>query len=218
MLGLHRISPASAADSMSVTAVAAGPTTSSSRWVTPAATSKISPVCTPIEMRSRTFPLPVVTGPRSFSRLRIIAAARTARPAWPSPENINSRASPPNESRSPPSDSAWPSRSVKTSVRIAVSSSAPALPSSESRSESAVKPLISAKTRVPSIVVCSPGPGAHCVRMRGTKGTNSDKVVTLGGFSVAISTILRHLVFAITRKVTEDPGCSQARRLVVKVT
>ena len=170
---LITISPASAVDSISVTVVACLPVTTNSRWVRPTTNRWNGPEWTPIEIRRLTRPLPVTTGPRSRSAARIRCAARQARTTWSGPLNSNSSASPPNFKRSPPSSTATPSNDRNVPFRISVSSSAPALPSSASFSDSLVNPDTSAKSRVP----CSTHHGsrrAPSATSRGTNGVNPD--------------------------------------------
>ena len=149
VVGLSRICPRSAAASKSTVRDTAGPPTSSSRWPPSTSEKPNRPECAPCEMPSRTCRTEFVDQPwATIERMRSIAA--TDRRAWSSSVNSTSSASPPNLTMSPPRSShasiIWPKQRFSRSV----SSSAPSWPRPARRSESAVKPLMSADTRVPS--------------------------------------------------------------------
>ena len=97
---LSAISPERAAASVETQALASAPATISSRWTPPTRKRWNEPLCTPIDIFSR-------TGPADVERLRMPAsaccmpnAAAPARCAWSSPRKSSRTASPPNLSRS----------------------------------------------------------------------------------------------------------------------
>ena len=77
-------------------------------------------------------------------------AARAALAAWSSPVKSRRSASPPNFSSPPPCEYASSSRAANVEFMTSVTSSAPALPRLESRSDMAVKPEMSTNASVPS--------------------------------------------------------------------
>ena len=159
--------PAPAAASARQTAVAAGPTTISSRCTagSPARTRWTGPLWMPLEARSTTRPTDVRRCPTRPSTRCMPRAARAARSGCPKPSSSSSTASPPHFSRSAPSTSAMSTSGVNTACRTSLSSSAPARPCCESRSVRRVNPEMSNITRLasssrcarPSLVVAHPG-------------------------------------------------------------
>ena len=144
------ISPAIAADSVSIVAVTSAPTTTSSRWLEPTRKKGNSAEWRPTDMVSSSRPMAL--GVRLLSRMlrRISTAADAARVACPSPWKRNSSASPPNLRSIPPRASAMSSIAPNTSLSVSTSASAPTRPCRTSRSVSAVNPEMSAKHKVPS--------------------------------------------------------------------
>ena len=148
--GETAISPAIAADSVSIVAVTSAPTTTSSRWLEPTRKNGNSAEWRPTDIVSSSRPMAL--GVRLLSRMlrRISTAADAARVACPSPWNRNSSASPPNLRSIPPRASAMSSIAPNTALSVSTSASAPTRPCRTSRSVSAVNPEMSAKHNVPS--------------------------------------------------------------------
>ena len=178
--GLIRISPASDAASISTTRVDAGPVTRSSRCEPPTRKNWKRPEWRPACIFSVTDPAEVRGRPIARSVRRISNAALAARAVWSSPSYRSSSASPPNLSKPPPRPYATSSRAEKVAFMTSVTSSAPARPEFDSRSDIAVKPEMSMNASVPSCstqrssgLFCS-----HSTVSRGTNGTSSAAAVT----------------------------------------
>ena len=149
--GVSPISPAAVRASTSAVALAAGPLTTSSRWIAGSPTRKKwkVPLWIPTDIRSVTSPLGVLTRPIRRSRARIRCAARAARTACSSPWNSSRTASPPHFTRLAASRYATWSRSAKVAFRMSLMRSAPTLPSRASRSVSWVNPEMSTNASEP---------------------------------------------------------------------
>src|SRR4051812_16253718 len=122
-------------------------------------------------MRSRTrMPVLVLSG--SAMRFRMAIVLKHARSVCSSPWYKTRSASPPNFSTSPPKHSICSIMPVKQPVSSVVSSSAPSRPIEARRSDSRVKPEMSAETSVPSMSRYRTSSG-HSWSSRGTYGRSA---------------------------------------------
>ena len=108
--------------------MAAGPTTTSSRWLDSTRKKWQVPEKIPVAMLSCTSPTELIFSPVCWMNHCISEAARHARSACTSPEKRSKSASPRNLSTSPPRRYAMPIRPSKTPLTARTSSSAPARP------------------------------------------------------------------------------------------
>ena len=150
VVGLSRISPASAPASIATVCETSGPQRSSSRLDSPTRKNRKAPVLRPTCMRSVTTPTEVRGRPIARRDRLIPYEARAARAACSSPEKNSKRASPPNLTRPPPFSYATSRRRANVALITSVSSSAPAFPCCASRSDMAVNPERSTNASVPS--------------------------------------------------------------------
>ena len=147
---LTTISPGPAACSIRRAAEVAAPPTSGSRCDRPARKRCSEPEWIPIDIRRVTRAPGASIRPSRRSARRMPTADRHARSACCSPSNQTSSASPPNFSRPPPFAYATSSNEANDVLIAAPMCSAPSGPIRERRSESLVKPEMSANSRLPS--------------------------------------------------------------------